>query len=654
MRRQWWCRMDELGRPAIEAMQGARVRFHPESQHRFAIDSLENAPDWCLSRQLWWGHQLPIWKCPNGHITVAWPPPERCGDATPSSSSTREPGRARHVVLLGAVAARDPRLAGADARARPLLPGQRERDRARDHPALGEPDDLQRALPAGRGPVHRRDHHFDRARRGRAAHVEEPRHGIDPLEAVAKHGADATRYGLLKISATQDVRFSWGAIEEGQKLANKLWNVARLILQHAEGVTPELRPQAVEETWILRRIDDSRGELETLLPRLRLRTRRRVALPPRLRRVLRLVRRGDQAAAVRERRGSDRDRARRARAAARAPAPGDAARHRGDLVAVPRLPPDRRAVARARPGLSDAADALARVQEAAAIFRRSGVVRALAGDEKRIFDAVVEPERAKATGDVEAERARLRKEIARSEGMLANEKFVQNARRRGRPGRAREARALPERAGRSLELRSGARQRPYVTLRCGTGTVTEVPQPPSLQGKNAIAGSGRHTFATVPGTGHRRRTRLLGGEPLAVARAVRPRADAHAACRPRQSAAALSGDPCRGDERQDLDDPDDRRASADAGLRAGAYISPHVRGWPERIQVDGRAVDLEPALARVRPYAAGATQFEVLTAAALAEFAASEVDAAVVEAGLGGRHDATNVLRRTCRCPHQR
>ena len=81
-----------------------------------------------------------------------------------------------------------------------------------------------------------------------------------------------------------------------------------------------------------------------------------------------------------------------------------------------------------------------------------------------------------------------------------------------------------------------------------------------------------------------------------------------------------------------------------AGLRVGAYISPHVRGWAERIQVDGEHADLERALARVRPHAEGATQFEVLTAAALAEFAAREVDVAVVEAGLGGRHDATNVL----------
>ncbi len=92
-----------------------------------------------------------------------------------------------------------------------------------------------------------------------------------------------------------------------------------------------------------------------------------------------------------------------------------------------------------------------------------------------------------------------------------------------------------------------------------------------------------------------------------------------------------------------------RRAAAflaREGLSVGAYTSPHVAGWSERVQVDGEDADLEAALERVAPAAvrAGATQFEVLTAAALAEFAAARVDAAVVEAGLGGRLDATNVL----------
>ena len=83
---------------------------------------------------------------------------------------------------------------------------------------------------------------------------------------------------------------------------------------------------------------------------------------------------------------------------------------------------------------------------------------------------------------------------------------------------------------------------------------------------------------------------------------------------------------------------------AGEGLRVGAYLSPHVSGWSERIRVGGREADFEPALDRVYPHAEGATQFEVLTAAAFAEFAEKGVDVAVVEAGLGGRLDATNVL----------
>jgi dihydrofolate synthase / folylpolyglutamate synthase len=86
---------------------------------------------------------------------------------------------------------------------------------------------------------------------------------------------------------------------------------------------------------------------------------------------------------------------------------------------------------------------------------------------------------------------------------------------------------------------------------------------------------------------------------------------------------------------------------ADAGLAVGTYLSPHVVSWRERIRVRGAEVDFERAVGRIRAAAeeAGATQFEAVTAAALVEFAESGVDVAVVEAGLGGRLDATNVLR---------
>ena len=82
------------------------------------------------------------------------------------------------------------------------------------------------------------------------------------------------------------------------------------------------------------------------------------------------------------------------------------------------------------------------------------------------------------------------------------------------------------------------------------------------------------------------------------------------------------------------------------GLKVGATVSPHVRNWSERITVGGEPADFEAAIARVRPEAEaqGATQFETICAAAFAEFAARSVDGAVVEAGLGGRLDATNVL----------
>ena len=142
--------------------------------------------------------------------------------------------------------------------------------------------------------------------------------GIDPLEPIEKYGADATRYGLLKNSSTQDVRFSYGTIEEGRKLANKLWNVSRLILQNTEGASSEARPRDLEERWILARIDATRAEVEGCWERYEFARVDGRALPPHLRRLLRLVRGGDQAAAVRGRHGRGGDRARGARAAARA------------------------------------------------------------------------------------------------------------------------------------------------------------------------------------------------------------------------------------------------------------------------------------------------------------------------------------------------
>ena len=119
---QWWCAMGELRKPALEALRERRVRYHPESQHRFAIDSLENAPDWCISRQLWWGHQIPIWYDADGEAYCAETEAEaRRAGGWEGAGSRR--GRPRHVVFLRALAVRHAGLARRDRRSEVVLPG---------------------------------------------------------------------------------------------------------------------------------------------------------------------------------------------------------------------------------------------------------------------------------------------------------------------------------------------------------------------------------------------------------------------------------------------------------------------------------------------------------------------------------------------------
>jgi valyl-tRNA synthetase len=423
---QWWCRMDELARPAIEVLRAKRVRYHPESQHRFAIESLENAPDWCVSRQLWWGHQIPVWTCPNGHQTCAWPPPGACAECG-SAELERDPdvldtwfSSALWPFATLGWPSQTPELER-------YYPGDvnvtaREIIRLWENRMIFSGLFLIGDVPFTDVIITSTVLAVDGRRMSKSLGT-----GIDPLEAVEKHGADATRYGLLKISSTQDVRFSWGAIEEGRSLAIKLWNVARLILQHGEGIDPALHPRALEERWILRRIDEARAEIERLLPRFDFAAVADLlyhltfddfcdwyaeAIKPRLYE--------DDPRTVETALGA----LERLLALLHPVLPHVTeeiwSQFHGSRLIVSRWPEP---LAQER----SADGALLRVQEAAAIFRRSGVLPALEGDEKRIFDAVVKPERTKRNGDVEAERARLQKEIARAEGMLANERFVQGA-----------------------------------------------------------------------------------------------------------------------------------------------------------------------------------------------------------------------------------
>jgi valyl-tRNA synthetase len=425
---QWFCEMNELAAPAIAAVKEGRVRFTPERFARVYLDWMENIRPWCISRQIWWGHRIPAWYCGEGHITVADSPPDAC-----AGCGARELTQDDDVL--------DTWFSSA------LWP----------FATLGWPEqtaDLETFYPNDVN-VTARDIIFLWEARMVMAGLEllgqEPFHdivinstvlasdgrrmskslgtGIDPLEMVDAHGADATRYGLLKMSSTQDFRFSHGAINEGRKLANKLWNVSRLILSNAGDAQPQLSPTSVEERWILSRLETARGHIERSLEAYDLaevvNTLYRVtfddfcdwyaeAIKPRLYEGDENVRSTALAALERllkllhpimphvtEEIWSN--------------LPARETR----LILAPWPTVD--------PRFDESAEALQRVQDAAAIFRRSQLLVELDDEERRIFDAVVRPRRVKANGNPQTEIERLRREIERAERMLANERFVQNA-----------------------------------------------------------------------------------------------------------------------------------------------------------------------------------------------------------------------------------
>jgi valyl-tRNA synthetase len=421
---QWWLAMEELAAPAVASVKEGRVRFTPERFARVYLDWMENVRDWCISRQIWWGQRIPVWYCPDGHVTVAETEPPACGECGSAELRQEEdvldtwfssalypfatlgwpdetpelaryyPGSvvttAREIIFLwiARMIFSGLELIGLDPYSDVLI-----------HSTLLNPEGKRMSRTYGTA--------------------------IDPEEALEPYGADATRYGLLKVTSSQDPRFSFGTIEEGRKLANKLWNASRLLLM-AGAAEPEARPSSVEERWILARIEATRAEfeadlaafdfahavqrlyhltfddfcdwyLESIKPRLAEENVRATAFAA-LERLLKLLH--PVMPHVTEEIWTN--------------LPARETR----LIVAPWPEPQ----------TEFAADlhALDEAQTAARLYRRSGVRIEIGGDSLRIFEAVVRPSD-DGQGDVEAERGRLRKEIERSEKMLANERFVANA-----------------------------------------------------------------------------------------------------------------------------------------------------------------------------------------------------------------------------------
>jgi valyl-tRNA synthetase len=251
---QWFCRMDELARPAIEVVERDEVRIAPAQWKRVYLDWMGEIRPWCISRQLWWGHRIPVWYCDACNETiVAESEPERCGAC---GGELRQEEDVLDTWFSSAIW--------------PFA-------------TLGWPDDtpelrafyptsflttareilflwVARMIMTGLefpGAIPFRDvyvHSVIQARDGRRM-SKSLGTGIDPLEEIDVHGADALRFGLLAMSSTQDVRFSDAKVQQGRDLANKLWNASRLILLNTAEVEPAPRPTCVEDRWILSRLE---------------------------------------------------------------------------------------------------------------------------------------------------------------------------------------------------------------------------------------------------------------------------------------------------------------------------------------------------------------------------------------------------------------
>src|SRR6266542_4275938 len=257
---QWWVEMEELVQPAIAALREGRVRCKPEQQTKVMLSYLENIRPWCISRQLWWGHRIPVWYCPDGHTTVAESSPSACAEC--GSAELRQEDDVLDTWFSSALwpfatlgwPEETPDLAT-------FYPGD-VCSTGRDINFLWVSRMIWAGIELmGEAPFHDVNYHSmilaaDGRRMSKSLGT-----GVDPTDLIDEHGADATRYGLLKMSSTQDVRFSTGPIEEGRKLANKLWNASRLLLT-AGGDEVGARPSSLEERWIRARIDATRAGVE--------------------------------------------------------------------------------------------------------------------------------------------------------------------------------------------------------------------------------------------------------------------------------------------------------------------------------------------------------------------------------------------------------
>lgn len=271
---QWFVKMEELAKPAIEAVKNKEIKFVPERFEKNYFHWMENIQDWCISRQLWWGHRIPAYYCEDcGNIEVEITKPEKCSKC----GSTK---------LVQDEDTLDTWFSSA------LWPFS----------TMGWPeetDDLKNYFPTntlvtaydiitfwvsrmivssleqtGKRPFeHVFIHGIVRDSQGRKM-SKSLGNGIDPLEIIDKYGTDGLRFSLiLGISPGNDVRYMPERLESARNFANKLWNVSKFVMMNIEEMDlskADLSKLTYEDKWIITKLNNLKQEVKSNLDKFEL------------------------------------------------------------------------------------------------------------------------------------------------------------------------------------------------------------------------------------------------------------------------------------------------------------------------------------------------------------------------------------------------
>ena len=262
---QWFVKMEEMAKPAIEALKTGELKFVPESFGKTYLHWLEGIRDWCISRQLWWGHRIPAYYCDQcGQIAVSEQQPQvcpKCGCAHLTQdedtldtwfSSALWPfstlGWPDNTEDLEYFYPTDVLVTGYDIIffwvIRMVFSGIEQTGKCPFHTVL--------------------IHGLVRDSQGRKM-SKSLGNGIDPLEVIEKYGADALRMTLITGNAPgNDMRFYWERVENSRNFANKIWNASRFIMMNMEkapDAKAELKDLTMADRWILSKANDLAREV---------------------------------------------------------------------------------------------------------------------------------------------------------------------------------------------------------------------------------------------------------------------------------------------------------------------------------------------------------------------------------------------------------